>query len=178
MLKCENIRPQISAYLDREMPAWRVQLVRWHLKRCPTCAHETMRLQQTDKFLRTLTPVKTSDNFLPDLMLRVSAASVTEKQRIPLLQRTLRKFKSSLDWAVYSVRMHTPTYAVGIALALMITVAGVTMLYPPLNSPTSSEETQVLTKSQEDEFTIIPIEMVSINYPKRPLRLNMPSPEE
>ena len=178
MLKCENIRPQISAYLDREMPAWRVQLIRWHLKRCPTCAHETMRLQQTDKFLRTLTPVKTSDNFLPDLMLRVSAASVTEKRRIPLFQRTLRKFKSSLDWAVYSVRMHTPTYAVGIALALMITVAGVKMLYSPLNLLISSEETQVLTKSQEDGFTIIPIEIVSINHPKRHLRLNLPSSEK
>lgn len=178
MLKCENIEPQICAYLDRELPAWRMQLIRWHLKRCPVCAHETMRLQQTDKIIRSLTPVKTSDSFLPDLMRRVSVASVTEKQRMPLFQRTLRKFKSSLDWAIYSVRMHIPAYAVGIALTLMIMGAGLTMLYAPLDLLTPSEEPHALTQSQDDGFTIIPIEMVSINYPKRHLRLNLPSPEE
>lgn len=178
MLKCENIEPQISAYLDREMPAWRMQLIRWHLKRCPACAHETMRLQQTDQIIRSLTSVKTSDTFLPDLMRRVSVASVAEKREIPLFQRTFRKFKSSLDWAIYSVRLHISAYAVGVALVLMIMGAGLTMLYAPLDLLTPSEETHALTKSPEDGFTVIPIEMVSINYPKRHLRLNLPSPEE
>lgn len=177
MLKCENIQPQISAYLDREMPAWRMQLIRWHLKRCPACTHETMRLQQTDQIIRSLTPVKTSDTFLWDLMRRVSVASVAEKREMPLFQRTFRKFKSSLDWTIYSMRMHILAYAVGVALVLIMG-AGLTMLYAPLDLLTPSEKPHALTKSQEDGFTVIPIEMVSINYPKRHLRLKLPSPEE
>ena len=45
MLKCENVLPQLSAYVDREMPLWTIQLIQWHLKRCPSCAHEAMRLR-------------------------------------------------------------------------------------------------------------------------------------
>jgi anti-sigma factor RsiW len=91
MLKCESIQSEISAYLDREMPLWKIQLIKWHLGQCSTCAHEVMRIRQTDEILHRLDPVKTSDDFVSDVIRRASEVCASEKLRTSLIHRICRR---------------------------------------------------------------------------------------
>ena len=177
MLKCENVQPQLSAYIDREMPLWTIQLIQWHLKRCPNCAHETMRLRQTNKILHQLEPVKTSDNFLPNLMRHAAAITVIEKERISVIRRILRRLESSFAWMLYSFRTRVRPYAIVTSLAVVATVMSITLYQPRLPFP--SDNTLTLAQSSTDkQALLVEFEIVPINqFPKPHLSSNrrMPS---
>ena len=72
MLKCEDIRPQLSAYIDRETPLWEAQMIRWHLRRCHECAFEYMLLIDTSEAMKSCPSVTTSDNFLREVITKAS----------------------------------------------------------------------------------------------------------
>ena len=172
MLKCENVQPQLSAYVDREMPLWTIQLIQWHLKRCPSCAHKTMHLRQTNKILRQLDPVKTSDNFLPDLMRQAAAVTVIEKEQISVVRRVLRRLESSFAWMVYSFRTRVRPYAVVASLAVVVTVVSLTLYQPRLPFP--SDNALTLAQSPTDkQVLLVEFEIVPINqFPKPHLSSN------
>ena len=167
MLKCENVQPQLSAYVDREMPLWTIQLIQWHLKRCPTCAHETMRLRQTNTALHQLEIVKTSDNFLPDLMRQAAAITVIERERISAVRRILRRLESSLAWILYSFRTRVRPYAVVATLALIATVVSITLYQPRF--PLLSNDTLTLAQVPADkQAVLVEFEIVPINQLPKP----------
>ena len=172
MLKCENVQPQLSAYIDREMPLWTIQLIQWHLKRCPTCAHEMMRLRQTNKILHQLDPVKTSDKFLPDLMRRAASITVTERHQISVVRRVLRRLESSFAWMLYNFRTRVRPYAVVTLLALIATVVSITLYQPRLQFP--SNETLTLAQAPTNkQALLVEFEIVPINqFPKPHLSSN------
>ncbi len=172
MLKCENVQPQLSAYVDREMPLWTIQLIQWHLKRCSSCAHETMRLRQTNKILHQLEPVKTSDNFLSDLMRQAAAITVIEKERIPVIRRVLRRLESSFAWMLYSFRTRVRPYAVVTSLAVVAAVMSMTLYQPRL--PLLSNDTLTLAQAPTDkQAVLVEFEIVPINqFPKPHLSAN------
>ena len=161
MLKCENVQPQLSAYIDREMPLWTIQLIQWHLKRCPSCAHEVMRLRQTNKILHQLDPVKTSDNFLPDLMHQAAAITVIEKHQFSITRRILRRVESSFAWMLYSFRTRVRPYAVVTSLALIAAVVSITLYQPrfplPLDNALTLAQSSTDRQVQLVEFEIVPI---------------------
>ena len=172
MLKCENVQPQLSAYVDREMPLWTIQLIQWHLKRCPSCAHEATRLRQTNKILHQLDPVKTSDNFLPDLMRRAAAITVIEKEQISAILRILRRLESSFAWMRYSFRTRVRPYAVVASLALIATVVSLTLYQPRF--PLPPDDALTLAQSPSDkQVLLVEFEIVPINqFPKPHLSSN------
>ena len=172
MLKCENVLPQLSAYVDREMPLWTIQLIQWHLKRCPSCAHEAMRLRQTNKILHQLEPVKTSDDFLPDLMRQAAAITVIEKDRISVIRRILRRLESSLAWTLYSFRTRVRPYAVVTSLTVIATVVSLTLYQPRI--PLLSNDTVTLAQAPSDkQALLVEFEIVPINqFPKPHLSSN------
>ena len=172
MLKCENVQPQLSAYVDREMPLWTIQLIQWHLKRCPSCAHETMRLRQTNKILYQLDPVKTSDSFLPDLMRQAAAITVIEKGQISAIRRLLRRLESSFAWMLYSFRTRVRPYAVVTSLALIATIVSLTLYQPRF--PLPSDDVLTFAQSPRDkQALLVEFEIVPINqFPKPHLSPN------
>ena len=176
MLKCENVQPQLSAYVDREMPLWTIQLIQWHLKRCPSCAHEAMRLRQTNKILHQLEPVKTSENFLPDLMRQAAAITVIEKERISVIRRILRRLESSFAWMLYSFRTRVRPYAVVTSLAVIATVVSITLYQPRLTL--LSNDTLTLAQAPTDkQAVLVEFEIVPINqFPKPHLSSNRRMP--
>ena len=166
MLKCENIQPQLSAYVDREMPLWTIRLIQWHLKRCPNCAHEVMRLWQTTKILHQLDSVKASDSFLPDLMHRAAAITVIEKGQISAIRRILRRLESSFAWLYYSLRTRVRPYAVVTSLVLIATVASIT-LYQPRLPPLSDDVLTFAQSPRDKQVLLVEFEIVPINrFPK------------
>ena len=169
MLNCEDIRPQISAYLDREMPLWKMRLIQLHLKRCPTCAHEAMRLQLTGKILSQLDSVRTSNEFLSHVMRQVSTISLVERQRVPSMRRILRRLESSLAWLQYRFWTRPSSYAVGFSLALIVTVASIVTFYQPLKQASLSDPMHMLARSQTKESFINVTEIFSVDLPTKRL---------
>ena len=75
--ECKNVQAQLSTYFDNEMPTWKRHLIRWHLKRCSDCKLRAKAIEQTDKLLRFVEPVKASDTFLSSVMSRATKMMVT-----------------------------------------------------------------------------------------------------
>lgn len=167
MLKCENVQPQLSPYVDREMPLWTIQLIQWHLKRCPNCAHEAMRLRQTNKILHQLEPVQASDNFLPDLMRQAAAITVIEKERVSVFRRILRRLESSFAWMLYSFRTRVRPYAVVTSLAVIATVVSLT-LYQPRFTLLSNNALTLAQAPTDKQVLLVEFEIVPINQLPKP----------
>lgn len=168
MLNCEGVQPQISAYLDREMPLWKIQLIQLHLKRCSTCAHETMRLQQTHKILGQLESVRTSNEFLSDVMHRVSTISSMERQRVLPIRRIFRRLESSLTWLQYRFWTRPSSYAVGLSFALIVTAASIATFYQPFKQTNLSDSMHMFARSQTQEPFIHVNEIFSVDRFTKP----------
>lgn len=175
MLKCESIQSQTSAYLDREMPLWKIQLIRWHLKRCPICAHEVMRLKQTDEILRQLDSVKTSENFLSNVMYQASEVSDSRKLQTSLIRRIWRKFEPFMAWPRYSTLKRAPSYAFAVTFALLLMLGTFATLYYPRNMHLSSDVTPFVAQSAVEESELVWIDIIPIDPPKRYLSNNRQS---
>ena len=171
MLKCESIQSQTSAYVDREMPLWKIQLIGWHLRRCPACAHEVMRLKQTDEILHQLEPVKTSEHFLSNVMYQASEIAASEKLQTSLLHRIWRKFEASVAWPRYSALKRTPSYAFAVTFALLLILGTFATLYYPRDMHFSSDVTPFVAQSAVEESEVIWIDIIPVNPPKRYLSI-------
>ena len=170
MLNCEDVRPQISAFLDREMPPWKIQLIQLHLKRCSPCAHETMRLQQTHKILCQFDSVRTSSEFLSNVMRRASTISTTERQRDFPIRRIFRRLESTLTWLQYRFWTRPSSYAVGLSFALIVTVASIASFYQPFKQASLPDPIHMLARSQTQESLFHVTEIFSVDrFTKRHL---------
>ena len=90
-------RDELSAYIDKELPAWKRHLIRRHLKTCMICANEVQRLQQTDDFLCRSGEIEVSNDFLSSVMARVSDATKYQRQYDSLWSHVTR-FIRSIAW--------------------------------------------------------------------------------
>ena len=77
-------RDELSAYIDKELPAWKRYLIQQHLKKCGTCTGYVQRLRKTDTFLRQSGEVEVSTDFLADVMRRVSEMTQHQRQQTSL----------------------------------------------------------------------------------------------
>ena len=128
--------------------------------------------RQTDKILHQLEPVKTSDNFLPDLMRQAAAITVIEKERLSVIRRILRRLESSFAWILYSFRTRVRPYAVVTSLAVIAMVVSITLYQPQL--PLLSNDTVPLAQVPADKHAVlVKFEIVPINqFPKPHLSAN------
>ena len=130
---------ELSAYIDKELPAWKHHLIRWHLKKCEICADRVQRLQQTDSFLRHAGEVEVSDNFLSGVMARVSEVAQHQRQHDSLRSRVARFIETPLRWTRplstlmgslrYNIRTRSPVYIFILTFAVF-TMVGVTLYSP------------------------------------------------
>ena len=166
---------ELSAYIDKELPAWKRHLIRRHLNKCATCANQVQRLQQTDDFLRRGGEIKVSDDFLSSVMARVSEATKYPRQYNSLWSHVTRFIGSSLGWARhgsiladklrYNIRTRSPVYIFVLTFAVF-TMVGAT-LYQSSNDR-FGPSAHALKKSQElDGEKLISFEVIQHEPPKR-----------
>ena len=166
---------ELSAYIDKELPAWKRHLIRRHLKKCAACANQVQRLQQTDDFLRQGGEIKVSDDFLSSVMARVSEATKYQRQYDSLWSHVTRFIGSSLGWARhsstltdrlrYSIRTRSPVYIFVLTFAVF-TMVGATLYQSP--SDRFGQSTHVLKKAQKlDGEKLISFEVIQHEPPKR-----------
>ena len=92
---------ELSAYIDKELPAWKRHLIGRHLKKCGICADRVQRLQQTDGFLRHAGGVEVSGDFLSGVMARVSEVAQHQRQHDSLGSRVARFIETSFGGAAF-----------------------------------------------------------------------------
>ena len=166
---------ELSAYIDKELPAWKRHLIRRHLKKCEICADRVQRLQQTDSFLRHAGGVEVCDDFLSGVMARVSEAALHQQQHDSLRSHIARFVETSLGWTRYlstlmgnlryNIRTRSPVYIFILTFAVF-TMVGVT-LYPP-------SDNKLVEKSHELELNaekLISFEVIQPEPPKRLLTI-------
>ncbi len=172
MLKCEGIQSEISAYLDREMPLWKTRLIKRHLGQCPTCAHEVMRIRQTDEVLRRLDSVKTSENFVSEVMRRGSEARADEKLRTSPLRRVRRRLESTMAWPRYSVFKRAPSFTFAAMFALLLILGTFATVYNPHGMRLFPDDAQLFAQSPVEDSTLVWIDIIATDPPKRYLSIN------
>lgn len=166
---------ELSAYIDKELPAWKRHLIRRHLKKCATCANQVQRLRQTDDFLRRGGEIGVSDDFLRSVMARVSDATKYQRQYDSLWSHVTRFIAASLGWTRhgslltdklrYSIRTRSPVYIFVLTFAVF-TMVGATLYQSPSNRFGQSVHT--LKKSQElNGEKLISFEVIQHEPPKR-----------
>ena len=172
--ECEALRAspdELSAYVDKELPAWKRHLLRRHIKTCDVCAKQVQRLQQADSFLRHAGDVEVTDDFLSGVMARVSEAAQQQRQHDSLRFRVTRFIETSLGWTRslstlmgslrYNIRTRSPVYIFILTFAVFTMVGGT--LYPPSGD-------KLVEKSHELELNaekLISFEVIQPEPPKR-----------
>ena len=160
---------ELSAYIDKELPAWKCHLIRRHLKKCETCADHVQRLQRTDNFLRHAGEVEVSDGFLDSVIARASEATRYQGQQKSRSSSVTRFVETFLGWARplsiltcklrHSIRTRSPVYIFVLTFAVF-TMVGAT-LYPPSGD-------RLVEKSHELEGEkLISFEIIQPEPPKR-----------
>ncbi len=165
---------ELSAYIDKELPAWKRHLIRRHLNRCDICANHLQRLQHTDNFLRHAGDVEASDDFLTSVMLtsvmaRVSEVTQHQRQQESLWTRIRRLIEVSFGWMHplttltgklrYNIRTRSPVYISILTLAVF-TMVGAT-LYQPTGDKFGAELREL------DSEKLISFEVIQHEPPKR-----------
>ena len=80
MPKSEKTNIQLSAYFDGEASRQKRLKIRKHLENSDEAAFELMQITQVDHLLKQLSPIETRDQFLLELMQRVSVHQTNEKR--------------------------------------------------------------------------------------------------
>ena len=172
MLKCENIKCQISAYLDREIPLWKIRLIQWHFRRCPSCSHEFVRFKQADKIIRRLDLLKTSENFLAELMCQAECLELSQKRQTSFLRRLYCKFESSVAWRRYIVIQRASAHGFLAALALFMVIGTFVIVCYLRDAYLRSDVTPLIAQSVVEESELVWIDIISSDLPKRHLSVN------
>lgn len=160
---------ELSAYIDKELPAWKRHLIRRHLKKCEDCADYLQRLQQTDNFLRHAGEVEVSEDFLSGVMARVSEVAEHQRQQASLGSHVGRLIETAFGWARpfsmlisnlrHNIRTRSPVYIFILTFAVF-TMVGVT-LYP------ASRDKLVEKPHELDVEKLISFEVIHPEPPKR-----------
>ena len=162
---------ELSAYIDKELPAWKRHLIGWHLKKCKICADRVQRLQQTDRFLRHAGAVEVSGDFLRGVMAHVSEVAQHQRPNDSLRSRIARFIETSFGWTQplstligtlrYNIRTRSPVYIFILTFAVF-TMVGVT-LYPPSGDKLAQKSHELELNAEK----LISFEVIQPEPPKR-----------
>jgi len=133
MLRCEDVQTQLSALIDRELPLWEAQMMRWHIRRCEDCAYEFMLLKDTDRVLSSVDNVTTGENFVQEVMIKASMIERHESTSANLFIKLFSLAGYYLDRFKYSFRQKASVYAV--ALMFLIVWGFFIGIMPTIISP-------------------------------------------
>lgn len=165
----------LSAYIDKELPVWKRHLIRQHLKKCAICTNQVQRLQYTNDFLHQGGEIEVPEDFLNNVMVRVSEATGYQREHNSVWSHVTRFIGSSLgglrhslmlaDRLRYSIRTRSPVYIFVLTFAVF-TMVGAT-LYQSSNDR-FHQSTHVLKKTQKlGGEKLISFEVIQHEPPKR-----------
>lgn len=166
--ECKTIQTQLSAYYDKELPTWKRQILRWHLKRCDICEMKYNEMHQTQDFLHSAEPVKASDDFLSNVLSRVNSMNMNQKENSSLINRCVSFVDGVQAWIRGNIRSYNSYYILGFFVGVFL-MLGVT-LYPP-KIEIFDPLTQFTTNSIKQQERLFAFEVIVQPQPKRTLKI-------
>ena len=159
MLKCEDVQTQLSALIDRELPLWEAQMIKWHMRRCEDCADAFMLLRDTDRMLSSVDNVTTGDNFVQEVMTKASMMALHENTSSTLFAKLYNRAGYYFDWFKYSFRQNASVYAV--ALMFLIVWGFFIGVMPAIMSPQVDMPPELVRTQARLPRDIIKVELVT-----------------
>lgn len=169
MVECQNIQGQLSAYFDNELQPWKRIFIKWHLKRCTECSNKYTDLHQTHTLLNSVEPVRSSDDFLSNVMARANSINIHQKERFSAFKWIGSLVEGLQVWMRGNIRAYNPFY-IGSLIAGVILMLGVTLYSPKIDKLNmfSEYKTQSINTQQE---RLVAFEVILQQEPKRTLKV-------
>ncbi len=166
--ECNNIQAQLSAYYDRELPAWKYHIIRWHLKRCSECNANYAELQRTQTFLNNVEPVKATESLLTSVMSSVNSLNAVHKERRSLVNRLSSFVERFQGWMRGNIRTYNSYYILGFFVGVFMMI-GVTLYSPQIDKINLLSQNN--DKSINKQERLVAFEVILQPEPKRTLKI-------
>ena len=165
-MECQNVKQELVAFLDNEVPATLKAQIEAHLKGCPDCAQEMRALQASWQMLDRNLPPGPGPDFTASVMNRIRQ---TPQSSVELKPNWLEKFLPSL---------------IVIAVILVVFLMGLlvwdhirpTTKVPAAQLPTPSVEPEVQLTSKESQ-PIVPVASEAVAEPKEVIPATVSVPQ-
>ncbi len=169
MVDCQNLQTQLSAYFDNELQSWKRLIIKWHIKHCAECSKKYTDIQQTHTLLNSVESVRTSDDFLSNVMSRANAINIYQKERLSLFNRLGSIVEGLQVWMRGNIRAYNPFYMGGFIVGVIL-MLGVTLYSPKIDKLNifSEYKTQSINTQQE---RLVAFEVIMQQEPKRTLKI-------
>jgi putative zinc finger protein len=129
-VSCDDIRPQLTAYLDGELADDRGSVVRGHLRGCSACRDAARDEAAVRDGLRDLAPVDPPASLWSGVQARLAAAEVADAER-PRWRRVLSQIGHAPESALRGLRWLVVPRSAGsrIALGTLVASTAVVLAY-------------------------------------------------
>ena len=146
-MNCQKIMKLLNPYIDQELDAESTQQVEEHLRTCPTCQDEYIRLKEMVTSLSLLPHFNTPQNFTQNIMTKIS------QEEIQIQSSWLDHLKRQISFPRFSFRLAGPV-AAG---ALVVFYAFNFFFNTPVTSPVCSAEVEFSLRISDNKIHTVAI---------------------
>ncbi|NLJ34422.1 MAG: DUF4349 domain-containing protein [Firmicutes bacterium] len=86
-MTCQEIRDQLSAYMDKMLPTAQMRVIAEHLSLCPHCRGELQQLEETVALLRQVGEVEPPPDLTDAIMDKIQTVAQEDKGAAPIWRR-------------------------------------------------------------------------------------------
>ena len=146
-MNCNKIIKLLNPYIDQALDAESTQTVEEHLKSCPTCREEYLKLKQVVSALNSISPQPAPANFTQNLMAKIS------QEEIQIQSSWIDRLKKQISFPRLSFRLA----GAAAAAALVLFFAFTFIFNTPVTSPICSAEVQFSLRINDNKTHTVAI---------------------
>jgi len=146
-MNCKKIEELLNPYIDQELDAESTQTIEEHLKSCPTCQDEYLKLKEMVASLNFLPQVSAPQNLTQNIMAKIS------QEEIQIQSSWIDNLKKQISIPQLSFRL----VGTAAAAALVVFFAFTFIFNTPDTSPICSAEVQFSLKINDNKAHTVAI---------------------
>ena len=146
-MNCNKIIKLLNPYIDQTLDAESTQTVEEHLKSCPTCREEYLKLKQVVSALNSISPQPAPADFTQNIMAKIS------QKEIQIQSSWLEHLKRQLSFPRLSFRLAGAAAAAALAVFFAFTF----IFNTPVTSPICSAEVQFSLRINDNKTHTVAI---------------------
>ncbi len=146
-MNCQKIIKLLNPYVDQVLDAESTQTVEAHLKSCPACQDEYLKLKEMVASLNLLPQVSTPQNLTQNIMAKIS------QEEIQIQSSWIERLKKQISFPRLSFRLAGAAAAAGLILFFAFTF----IFNAPVTSPVCSAEVQFSLRINDNKTHTVAI---------------------
>jgi len=146
-MNCNKIIKLLNPYIDQALDAESTQTVEEHLKSCPTCREEYLKLKQVVSALNSISPQPAPADFTQNLMAKIS------QEEIQIQSSWIDRLKKQISFPQISFRLAGAAAAAALVLFFALTF----IFNTPVTSPICSAEVQFSLRINDNKTHTVAI---------------------